>query len=114
MQDFGVVNVEEVGVEDSLDEACNHGNGIKVALGKVAVYPVEDVQGAVDAQGKEIMGGDSLRFTSPLEHEKLREDGDRLKPYREGPENLLVVVSRRVHIAAKIMDKQQTSDGIYL
>ena len=29
-----------------------------------------------------------LRLTRPLEHEQLRENGDRFQPYREGPKDL--------------------------
>lgn len=59
-----------------------------VGLGKVAVDPVGNVEGAVAAEGKEVVGGDGLGLAGALEHEELGQDGDGLEPDGKGPENL--------------------------
>lgn len=54
LHDLGVVDVEEVTVEDGLDDAGNDGDvvGGVVGLGEVAVDPVGDVQSSVASQGE--------------------------------------------------------------
>jgi hypothetical protein len=91
LEDLGVVDVEKVAVENSLQDAGNDGNplGLVVGLGGVAVDPVGDVEEAVDAKGEEVVGGDGLGLASALEHEELGEDGDGFEPDGKGPEDLV-------------------------
>lgn len=63
---LGVVDVEEIGVQDSLDETCNDRNGLKVALGGITVDPVGDIQGSVCAQSEEVVGGNGLCLACSL------------------------------------------------
>lgn len=83
-----VIDPEKVRVQDCLDDAGNDRDGVEMALCKVAIDPVGDVQGSVDAQGEQVVGGDGLGFPRPLQHEQLRQDGDTLQPERKGPEHL--------------------------
>lgn len=47
---FSNVQVEEVAVQDSLDNASHNGNHVKEALEVEAPDPVEEIQGSVQAQ----------------------------------------------------------------
>jgi hypothetical protein len=90
LHDSGVVDVEEVAIQNSLDKAGDNSDPVRLVLGlgEVTVDPVGDVQRAVAAQGEQIVGGDGLGLTSALEHKQLREDSHRLEPDGEGPEDL--------------------------
>lgn len=84
---LGVVDPEEVRVEDSLDNACDNGDRVVETghLSEIPVEPVGDVQSTISPKRKKIMGGDGLCLASSLQHEELRENGDRLQPDRKGP-----------------------------
>lgn len=91
LDDLLVVDPEEVAVEDGLDEAGDDGDPVDLvvgALGEVAPDPVGDVEGAVEAQGEQVVGGDDLGLAGALQHEELRQDGHRLEPDGEGPRHL--------------------------
>lgn len=90
LHDLGVVDPEEVGVHDGLDDTSNNRNPVHLMafLGNVSVDPVRDVQGSVKTQGSEIVGRDGLGLPCPLQHEELGHDGNRLEPNGEGPEDL--------------------------
>lgn len=75
-----VVNPEEVGVEDRLDDTGDLGNRVDVALSEVAVYPVRNVESSVCTQREEVVGRDRLGLASALQHEELRKDGNRFQP----------------------------------
>lgn len=66
---LGVVDVEEVGVQNSLDETCDDRNWLKVALGGITVDPVGNVQGSVSTESEEVVGGDGLCLACSLQHE---------------------------------------------
>ena len=51
------------------------------------VDPVENVKSSVRSQGKEIVTGDGLCFSSLRHHEQLGQDGHRFKIDRESPQN---------------------------
>lgn len=90
LENLGVVDVEEVAVQNGLDQAGDNGNpvGLVVGLGKVAVDPVGDVEGAVATKGKEVVGGDGLGLTGALQHEELGQNSNGLEPDGKGPEHL--------------------------
>lgn len=57
-------------------------------LGGEAVDPVEEVEGAVAAQGEDVVRGEGLHLAGALEEEELRQDGQRLEVDGEGPQDL--------------------------
>ena len=83
-----VVDPEEIGVKDRLNNTRNNSNGIPVSVCKVPVNPVGDVQSTIQAKSKEVVSRNRLRFAGSLEHEQLRQNCDRFKPDRESPEHL--------------------------
>jgi hypothetical protein len=86
---LGVVDPEEVGVQDRLNDAAQHRNWIPIAaLCEESPDPVGDVKCSVGAERKEIMRRDRFGFTSPLQHEELWEDRNGLEPDRECPKHL--------------------------
>jgi hypothetical protein len=90
LHDLGVVDVEEVAVQDGLNDTGDNGNGVDlvVCLRKVSVDPVGNVESAVAAEGEEVVGGDGLGLTSSLKHKELGKNGHRLEPDGKGPQNL--------------------------
>lgn len=90
LEDLGVVDVEKVAVQDRLDEAGDNGNVVDLVVGlaEVPVDPVGDVESAVAAERKEVVGGDGLSLSGSLQHEELGENGHGLEPDGEGPEYL--------------------------
>lgn len=94
LHDSRIVNPEEVAIKQRLKDTRRHRNVVNLMLrfGNVAVDPVGDVQGAVDAEGEDVVGGDGLGLTGTLEHEELRKNGDRLEPDGEGPHDLPEVI----------------------
>ena len=82
------VKVEEVAVEDGLHDAGHHGDLIEEALGVVTPHPVGDVEGSVEAEEEQVVGGDGLRLAGLGDHEELRHDGHRLQEDGEGPQDL--------------------------
>jgi hypothetical protein len=50
--------------------------------------PIGDVKGSVGAEGKEVVGRNSLRFASALQHEELWQDSNGFQIDRERPEDL--------------------------
>ena len=87
LQHLGDVQVEEIAVEDCLDTAGHDGNHVVEGLGVVAVDPVENVEAAVGAEGKEVVAGDALGLPGLGHHEQLGQDGDGLQVDRERPED---------------------------
>lgn len=90
LEDLVVINVEKVAVENRLDNTGDNGNPIHLmlGLGDVAVDPVGDVEGAVDSESEQIVGGDGLGLARALQHKQLRENGHSLQPNGKGPQNL--------------------------
>ena len=75
---LGVVNVEEIRVQDRLDDAGNHRDRV-VELGhleEVAVDPVGDVQRPVRTQREQVVCRDRFRLAGSLQHEELGQNGD--------------------------------------
>ena len=85
---FRDVQVEEVTVQDGLDNAGHHSNEVEEALEVEAPDPVDEVQGAVEAQEEQVVGGDGLCLPGLADHEELRQDGHRLQVDGEGPQDL--------------------------
>ena len=76
-----VVDVEEIRVQHRLHNACNDRDRVEVALRKVPVYPVRNVQRSVRAKSEDVMRRDVLCLACPLQHKQLRQNSDRFKPY---------------------------------
>lgn len=72
---FRDVQVEEVAVQDGLDDAGHHGDEVEEALEVEAPDPVDEVQGSVEAQEEQVVGGDGLRLPGLADHEELWQDG---------------------------------------
>ena len=101
--DLGDVEIEEVAVEDSLDHAGHDGDDVVECLVVVAEDPVEDVQTAVGAEGKQVVAGDRLRLPGLGDHEQLGQDGHTLQVDGEGPQNL--------HHAELVVDDKTEEDA---
>jgi len=82
------VNVEKVGIKSSLDDPGKDGDWIEGVFGCVPEDPVGDIHRTVKAEGKEIMCGNCLGFTGPMEHEQLGENGDCFQVNTECPKYL--------------------------
>lgn len=88
LQHLGNVEVEEVAVQDRLDGSGEDRNQVVVSLGVVPVDPVEQIQGTVGTQRKQVMTGNAFRFARFADQEQLRQDGHRLQVDGERPQNL--------------------------
>lgn len=82
------VEIEEVGVENSLDDSGDNGDHIKEVLVVVTVDPVDDVKSTISSEGEEIMGSDCLGVSSLGEHEELRHNSYGLEIDGECPHDL--------------------------
>lgn len=65
---FGDVQVEEITIQHGLHKSSHHSNDVKAALIVVSVDPVQYVEASIRAQGKQVMAGDRLRFSSLGDH----------------------------------------------
>ena len=63
---------------------------MKVAFGKVAIYPVWDVEGTIYSKCEKIVCSNCISFTGPLQHKQLGQDSDGFKPDRKRPKNLVI------------------------
>ena len=82
---FCDIEIEEVTIEDSLYTTSHHRDQVKEAFKVEAVGPVEDVEGTVQAQGKQVVAGDGLRLARLADHEQLRQDSHWLQVDGERP-----------------------------
>jgi hypothetical protein len=87
---LGIINPEEIRVQNRLQHARNHRNRINLVmrLRHIPIDPVRNVQGAIDSQGEEVMRRDGLGLSRALQHEELGQNGNALKPDGEGPAKL--------------------------
>lgn len=72
---FCNIQIEEVAVEDGLHHPGNDGDHVKEALKVEPPYPVDEVEGSVESQEEQVVGGDGLSLTGLADHEKLGQDG---------------------------------------
>lgn len=72
---FCDIKVEEVTIQDGLDNPSNNGDHVKEALKVEPPDPVEEIEGTVDTQAEQIMGGDCLSLSCLTDQEELRQDG---------------------------------------
>ena len=84
------VVVEEVRVQQGLQDAAEvHDPVVNVILFRVCpVDPVEDVQGPVRAHEKDVVAGQIFHLAVALQHDELRQYGDRFQVNAERPERL--------------------------
>lgn len=82
------VEVEKVTVENCLNASCHHSYQVEKALKVVTVDPVENVQSAVGAKGKQVVRGDGLCFTCFADHEQLGQNGNWFQVDGKCPQNL--------------------------
>lgn len=87
-QHFGDIKVEEVTVEHSLDHTSHNGNHVKEALKIETPDPVEEIEGSIQAQTEQVVGGDGLCLAGLADHEELRQDCHRLQVDGECPKDL--------------------------
>ena len=106
------VQIEEVSVEHSLDDAGDDSDGIEELLDVVAVHPVEDVQRAVGAEGEQVVRRDSLRLASLGQHEQLWHDRYRLQVNAECPQHLNIPLVS-LHSNQSVIDIMATSWGVF-
>ena len=76
VEDSFVVNVKEIGVKGGLQDAGEDRDGLGGFVEAPAINPVQEVEGAVQAQAEEVMRGDGFGFSGFLELKHLREDGN--------------------------------------
>jgi len=94
---FGDIKVEEVTVEDSLDHTGHYGDHVKEALKVETPDPVEEIQGPIQAQTEQVVGGDGLCLACLGDHEELWHYGHRLQENGEGPQDLGGVTKKGMH-----------------
>ena len=70
-----MIVVEKVRVECRLDRSTEPAVPIHVCFGPVAIHPVHNIQGSVDAQEKYVMGGQVVDVLGPLEDHQLEDPG---------------------------------------
>ena len=85
---FSDIQVKEVAVQSSLNASGHNGNDIIVAFHVEPEAPVQNVQGPVAAEGKQVVGRDRLCLAGLGNHVELRHDGNTLQVDGEGPQNL--------------------------
>lgn len=69
------IQVEEITVQYGLHNPSYNCNQVKEALEVVSVDPVQEVQGPVGAEGKQVVAGDGLGLARLTDHEQLRKNG---------------------------------------
>lgn len=72
---FCDIKVEEVTIQDGLDHPSHNSNHVKEALKVEPPDPVEEIEGTVDTQAEQIVGGDGLSLSGLTDQEELRQDG---------------------------------------
>lgn len=85
---FCDVEVEEIAVEDGLHDAGHHRDLVEEALCVIAPHPVGDVEGSVEAEEEQVVGGDGLRLAGLGDHEELWHYGHCFQKDGEGPQDL--------------------------
>lgn len=85
---FCYIQIEEVAIEDGLHHPGDDGDHVKESLKIEPPYPVDEVEGSVESQEEQVVGGDGLGLTSLADHEQLGQDGHRLQVDRERPQDL--------------------------
>lgn len=85
---FCNIQIEEIAVQDGLHNTSDDGNHVKESLKVEPPYPVDEVQGSVESEEEQVVGGDGLSFAGLADHEKLRQDGHWLQVDGERPQNL--------------------------
>lgn len=73
-----------------MNDSSYYWNSMKVAFGKVAIYPVWDVEGTIYSKCEKIVCSNCISFTGPLQHKQLGQDSDGFKPDRKRPKNLVI------------------------
>jgi len=72
LENFGIIDPEEIRIQNSLYHACHVRNGITICiLREVAIYPIWDVQCTIYPQSEDIMCGDCFCLACSLQHEEL-------------------------------------------
>jgi len=66
---FCYIQIEKVAIEDCLHHSSHNGDHVKESLKVETPYPVEEVEGSVESQEEQIVGGDGLSFTRFADHE---------------------------------------------
>jgi hypothetical protein len=88
------VVVEEVQVEAGLHEPAGIDHPVVLVESLVvgSVDPVHDIQGAVDAEQKDVVPRQVLHLPVSLKDDELGDDCERLQVDGKGPEQLLFIV----------------------
>lgn len=86
-----IVHPEEVDVERGLDDSEDYADRVRLLVVRVQLPPdpVENVECAVAAKGKEVEGVDYGWDGGLAEKQELGEDADGFEDYAEDPEDLL-------------------------
>jgi hypothetical protein len=50
--DLGIIDIEEVGIQQRLYDASDDGNRLEVAFGKIPIYPIGDIECPVETESK--------------------------------------------------------------
>lgn len=73
-QHFCDIQIEEIAVQNGLHNSSHYGDHVKEALKVEPPNPVDEVEGSVQSQEKQIMCGDGLGLSCFTDHEQLRQD----------------------------------------
>lgn len=106
---FCYIQIEEVAVEDGLHHPSDDGDHVEESLKVEPPYPVDEVEGSVESQEEQVVGGDGLSLTRLADHEKLRQDGHRFQVDGERPQNLGQTDREedRVLVEANVMSRER-------
>lgn len=61
---FGNIEVEKVAIQDGLNDPSNYSNPVLEIFAIITVDPVEDVEGTIGAQSKQVVRCDRFSFSS--------------------------------------------------
>ena len=85
LHNLGIVNPEEITVQHRLQHTGHNSQPLHSSFSRVPPNPVWNIQRTVCSQRSDIVHGNCIRLSSPLQHEQLWQNSDRFQPDRESP-----------------------------
>lgn len=78
-----------------MNHSCHDCDHVKEAFEVEPPYPVDEIEGSVEAQEEQVVSGDGLSLPRFTDHEELRENGHRLQVDGKRPQDLWHKKKRR-------------------